>query len=199
MISMTRAEPALPDTFTTAAARRLGVHPRDLYAWRDRGQIIELSRGVFRRADAPEATFPDFLAVKYRAPLAVVCCISAAAVLDLTDELPATVQIAVPGGTHPPLIDHPPATVFRFDEDTFKMGLSHIEAAPGERVRIYDGARTVVDLMRLRHRFGEPVAYTALNRYLRQRDARPSRLLDYAAALHAYGPVRRAIDVASAQ
>jgi hypothetical protein len=42
----------LPATFTTRTALGLGVHPRDLYAGRDSGVLVELSRGVFRRADA---------------------------------------------------------------------------------------------------------------------------------------------------
>ncbi len=46
----------LPSTFTTRDARSLGVHPRDLYAWRDSGEIFELSRGVFRRGDGPRAS-----------------------------------------------------------------------------------------------------------------------------------------------
>ena len=56
----------LPPTFTTSTALSSGVHPRDLYAWRDDGQVIELSRGVFRRAGAPEASYPDLLAVAHR-------------------------------------------------------------------------------------------------------------------------------------
>jgi len=188
----------LPATFTTRTARGLGVHPRDLYSWRDEGQIIELSRGVFRRSDAPSATYPDLLAVAYRVPRAVVCCVAAAAVHDLTDELPAAVQIAVPNGSATPMIDYPPTTSFRFDPETFELGLSRVEAASGEWVRIYSPTRTVVDLMRLRGRLGEPLAYSALHRYLRSRAAKPGLLLDFASKLDVYGPVRRALDVASA-
>lgn len=189
----------LPSTFTTETARLMGVHPRDLYAWRDRGDVVELSRGVFRRADAPPASYPDALAVAYRAPRAIVCCVSAAAVHDLTDEMPAAVQIAVTTDAHPPVIDHPPVQVFRFGRPHFEMGLSSFEAGPGERVRIYDPARTVVDLMRFRRRFGEPIAHTALRRYLNSMD-KPSAalLLDYARALGVFGPVRTALDVMSA-
>jgi len=50
----------------------------------------------------------------------------------------------------------------RFDAPTFELGLSQAEAAPGESVRVYDPSRTVVDLFRLRHRFGEAAAYGAL-------------------------------------
>ena len=189
----------LPPTFTTKSARGLGVHPRDLYRWRDGGEIIEISRGVFRRSDAPLASYPDALAVSYRASRAIVCCLSAAAIHDLADELVASMQIAVPNRDHPPNIDYPPTTVFRFDEDTFELGLSRVEAAPGEWVRIYDPARTVIDLMRLRHRFGEPLAHAALHRYLAASGARPALLLAYAGDLGVYGPMRTALDIASAR
>ena len=49
--------PGLPATFTTATALAAGVHPRVLYGWRDDGEIVELSRGVFQKADAALARF----------------------------------------------------------------------------------------------------------------------------------------------
>lgn len=199
VLSMSSLLPSLPATFTTATARACGVHPRELYWWRDEGDVIPLSRGVFRRADAPPASYPDLLAVAHRAPRAIVCCVSAAAVHDLTDEIPGAVQIAVPTGDRPPQISQPPTDVFRFDTASFELGLSSVEAAKGEHVRIYGPARTVVDLMRLRHRLGEPLAHGALRRYLRRRDARPASLLQLAAELDVRGPVQRALDVALAE
>jgi hypothetical protein len=188
----------LPPTFTTETALARGIHPRALYAARDSGAIAELSYGVFRRADAPPASFPDLLAVAYRNSKAIICLLSAAAVYDLTDEIPPTVQIAVPRSSRPPRISFPPTEVLRFEPSTFELGLTHLEAAPGESVRIYGPARTVVDLMRLRNRIGEPTALSALHRYLRRRDARPPELLNIAAELRVYGPVLHALDVASA-
>ncbi len=190
---------ALASTFTAREAWARGVHPRELYGWRDSGEVIELSRGVFRKADAPQASFPDLLAVAYRAPRAIICCVSAAAVYDLTDGQPIKVQIAVANGAHPPRIGYPPTKVFRFDRATFELGLDRLEAAPREWVRIYDAARTVTDLMRLRHRLGEPLAHGVLNRYLNMRGARPALLLEYAKELDVLGPMRRAVDVATAQ
>lgn len=196
---MANPEVALPPTFTTKTARSLGVHPRDLYARRDSGELQELSRGVFRSADAPPASYPDALAVAYRAPEAIVCCLSAAAVHDLTDEMPPSVQVAVSKRRHSPEIDYPPTTIFRFEEAAFELGLSTFDAAEGEPVRIYDPARTVVDLMRFRHRFGDALAHAALHRALAARSARPALILDYAEALNVFGPVRTALDIASAR
>lgn len=196
---MSTVAAALPPTFTTKVARSLGVHPRDLYAWRDGGEVVELSRGVYRRGDAELASYPDVLAVAYRVPRAVVCGLSAAAIHDLTDELVPAVQIAVPKGSYLPKIEYPPTTVLQFEASAFRLGLSKFEAAPGEWVHVYDPARTVVDLIRLRHRFGEPVAYSALYRFLAKPGARPSFLLDYARELGAFGPMRVALDIASAR
>lgn len=184
----------VPTTFTTHMARARGLHPRDLYRLRDDGDILELSRGVFRRADAPVASMPDLLAVAYRAPATIVCCLSALAVYHLTDEMSRAVQIAVPRGHRPPRILYPPTDVFRFDAGTFDLGMSSVEAAPGEYVRIYSTERTVVDLMRLRGRLGEPIAYGALRRYLRWLNARPNDLLSLARELDVLGPLRRALD-----
>jgi hypothetical protein len=74
-----------------------------------------------------------------------------------------------------------------------------VDAARGERVRIYSAERTVVDLMRLRHRFGESLALGALQRYLRRRDTRPGELIGLARALDVLGPVQTALDVMSAE
>jgi hypothetical protein len=188
----------LPPTFTTRTALDAGLSYRDLYQMRDSGELVELSRGVFRSTEAPAATFPDLLAVAYRAPIGVICAVSAAAAYDLTDEIPQRVQVAVPRGHHRPTITYPPVQVLSFDVDTFELGIGELEAAPGEPVRIYRPNRTVVDLMRLRHQVGEDIALTVLRRYLRTRGAEPGTLLEYARALNVFGPVRTALDVASA-
>lgn len=189
----------LANTFTTAEALGGGMHRRELYGLRDDGTLIELSRGVFRWANAPAPTFPDLLAVSRRVPIAIVCCVSAAAVYDLTDEIPVAVQFAVPRRHRPPRIDYPPTEVLRFTAEKFELGVSSVEAAPGEFVRIYNRERTVADLMRLRNRLGEPLALAALRRYLRGRDARPRELLTMARELNILGPVRTAMDAVTAE
>jgi hypothetical protein len=47
--------------------------------------------------------------------------VSTAAVHDLTDEIPAVVQIAVPKPSRPPHIAFPPTKVFRFGPETFAL------------------------------------------------------------------------------
>jgi len=193
---MTSAEwvARLPATFTTGEAERVGVWRRELYRLRDTGLVHELSRGVYRKADAPESAHLDMLAVARRAPRGVVCLVSALSLHDLTDEVPAAVQIAVPRGTHRPRIAFPATEVSEFDAETFDLGREEAEVAPGERIAVYGPARSVVDAMRMRARVGGPVALRALRRYLTRRGAQPAELLRYARALDVEGPVRQAVD-----
>lgn len=185
---------ALPATFTTAEAERARLWRHDLYRLRDAGVLMELSRGVYRKADAPETAHIDLLAITRRVPSGVVCLISALSLFELTDEVPVTTQIAVPRGAHRPQITYPPAEVLTFDKATFDLGRDTFEAAPDERIDVYGPARSVVDAMRLRSRVGEPLALRALRLYLGRRGAKPAELLDYARALDVEGPVRQAVE-----
>jgi hypothetical protein len=104
--------------------------------------------------------------------------------------------VAVPNRSHSPVIDPPPVAVFRFSEATFELGLSSFEAAPGEYARIYNPARTVVNLVRLRHRMGEthrPLSSPPLP------GDKPSLLLQYANEIKVFGPMKIALDVPSAR
>lgn len=189
----------LPPTFTTERALNAGMHPRALYSLRDSGALRELSRGVFRKADAPASAFLDALAVSHRVPEGIVWGLSAAEIYDLTDWMPTELTLAVSRESHTPHIDYPLVKVTRLQKSSFTVGLTYFDAAPGEKVRIYDSARTVVDLLRFRSRFGDSVAFGALHRYLKRSDANPGLLLDYASSLRALSSSRFALDVALAR
>jgi len=158
----------LPPTFTARAAYDARLSARDLAALREAGEIDELSRSVYRRADAEPTAHLDLLAVCARAPHAVVCGESALSLHELIDDIPHEVHIAVPRGSHRPSISYPPTKVSQYAADTFDYAVERFEAAPGETVPVYGAARAVVDAMRLGGTQGRSLALSALNRYLRR-------------------------------
>jgi predicted transcriptional regulator of viral defense system len=158
----------LPPTFTARAASATGLSSRDLAVLRETGEIHELSRGVYRRADAEPTAHLDLLAVCTRAPHSVVCGESALSLHELIDDIPHEVHIAVPRGSHRPSISYPPTQVSQYAADTFEFAVEPFEAAPGETVPVYSPARAVVDSMRLGGAEGRSLALSALNRYLRR-------------------------------
>jgi predicted transcriptional regulator of viral defense system len=82
--------------FRAKDAAEGGVHWRGLVALRDEGFLVELSRGVFRLADAEMSPYLDLIAVSRRSPRGVICLNSALSFWDLTAEVPAEVHLAVP-------------------------------------------------------------------------------------------------------
>jgi len=192
---MSAALDILPPSFTPAEAVAAGVSRRVVYALRDAGEIVEISRGIYRKASAPVTAHLDLIAAAKRAPRAVVCLTSALAVHELTDEIPPAVQMALPRGVNIPKITYPPVTFSRFDPATFTLGRMMFSAAPGEPVAVYNPERAVADAMRLRHLVGDTVALRALRTYLARPSARPGDLIATARALGDAGPLLHAIQV----
>lgn len=181
--------------FKAGDALEAGIHPRDLYALRDGGFLIELSRGVFRLADAEMIPYLDLVAISQRSPQGAICLNSALSFWDLTDEIPVEVHLAVPRGAHRPVIDYPPVRVHVFAAGTFDLGRERVRLDSGEEIFIYSAERSVVDAVRMRSRVGADVAYEALRRYLRQPGASSGDLLRLARKLRAGGPMSDALEV----
>ena len=181
--------------FRSKEAVATGVSWRDLYALRDAGQVLELSRGLFQLADAAGIGNIDFVAVCARAPHGMIALDSALSYWDLTDQIPSTVHFAVPEGSHRPTIDHLPTSVHVFRAPTFDLGRLEVREADGEQFWITDRERTLVDTFRLRHLVGEDEAHGALRRYLRQPRPKLARVADLARHLRVAGPVTAALRV----
>ena len=181
--------------FKMRDAVELGVHPRDLYSLRDWGFLVELSRGVYRLADAEMSPYLDLVAVSQRSPRGTICLNSALSFWDLTDEVPAEVHLAVPRGAHRPRISYPPVRVHVFAASTFELGRERVRLDTGEKINIYSQERSVVDAVRLRGRVGTSVAYEALRRYLKRPGVSTGGLLRLARRLRAGGPMADALEV----
>jgi predicted transcriptional regulator of viral defense system len=150
----------------TREALRLGIHPRTLYEMRDRGDVEQISGGLYRLATAPPLTHPDWVTVATRIPQAVICLISALAHHGLTTEIPHTIDIALPMHARVPRIGLPIRT-FWFSESVFSTG---VETArfDGVAVRIYSAEKTIADCFKYRNKIGQDVAIEALREYRRK-------------------------------
>src|SRR6266496_306598 len=82
--------------FGVKDAAAVGVADYELRRLRDRGDLIELARGIYQRADAPPSATIDLATVSARVPQGTISLNSALAYWDLTDEIPSTVHISVP-------------------------------------------------------------------------------------------------------
>ncbi len=191
-----RLQPIGP-SFTTSEARAAGLHWEDIYALRDSGDLIELSRGVFRLRAADPTPYLDLIAVSKRVPKGTICLISALWFWELTDEMPSRVDIAVRRGSTRPRVAYPPTSTHIFDAETYELERREIVFESGDAIYVYSAERSVVDAMRVRHNIGADIAFNAVREYLRRRGAAPGRLLEIARPLRAEEPLAAALEVLS--
>lgn len=170
----------LPGTFTYADARAAGLSDLAIRTLVDRGILLRLSRGIYRRADAPPAD-EELLEIALRAPAATLCLVTALARHDLTDQIPDRIDVALPRSQRPPRVS---ALVrwHRFDEPTYAIGRDELTVDEEVRIGLYSPERCIVDAFRMRHQTGEELAVEALRRWLRRSGAVPAALLAMARA-----------------
>ena len=183
----------LPDVFTHADALAADVPESTLYRWRDAGEVELLARGIYTRPGF--SGDPDLTEIAIRAPRATICLTSALTRHGLTDEIPASIDVALPRRQRSPRTAAP-VTWHRFEESTYLLGRTTTSVAEHVQLGVYNAERTICDAYRLRHLCGEEQANEALRRYLRQRGAQPSDLLAMARHFPAAEPaLRRAMQI----
>ena len=160
----------------TRDALRAGIHPRTLYAMRDRGVLERLSWGLYRLADLPPLSNQDLVTVALRVPNGVICLISALAFHSLTTQLPHQVYVALPRGAEPPRLEHPPLRILWFTGRAFTEG-AETHQVDDVAVRVYSPEKTVADCFKYRNKLGLDIAIEALKLYLESRRVPADELL----------------------
>ncbi len=163
----------------TQEALALGIHPRTLYALYAAGRLERLSRGLYRLADLPPLTAPDWVIVARRLPGATICLVSALAFHDLTTQIPHVVDVALRQGAHKPALEYPPLRVFWFSGLAWRAGVE-VHIVDETPVRVFCAAKTVADCFKYRHKLGLDIALEALQRYRRRTEFRIDALMDFA-------------------
>jgi len=184
----------LGDTFTYGEAREAAVSDKRLYRLRDAGEIVALGGGVYRWADAPPAD-DDLVEIAERVPTGTLCLETALARHGLIDAIPAAIDVAVPRGSTRPAL-RAPVRLHQFDRGTFGLGRDLLDVGARRPLGLYSAERSIIDVVRLRHREGSDMAWEALRRWLARPGRSPAQLIDLAGRLPRAEPaLRRALEV----
>src|ERR1019366_5483350 len=126
--------------FRVREAVDVGIPRHALYRLRDAGALQMLSRGVMQPVDSDPAMNTEFAALASRVPKGTICLNSGLSYWDLSDELPATIHLAVPRGAHWPKIETPATTLHRFPAETFELERLGAASHAGGAVWVYSPA-----------------------------------------------------------
>lgn len=168
----------LPETFRFQQALARGVHRTTLARWQVQGLVERVSRGVYRKADAPLTSQNDLVVVASRIPHGVFCLDSALYFHELGTRIPHQVMIAIEREAGTPSIDYPPTRCFRVSGLAFSEGVE-IHRVGEVELKIYSKAKTVADCFKYRNKLGTDVALEALRALVRQPGFVASELLHY--------------------
>lgn len=125
------------------------------------GKLERVGRGLYRLPQAPRSEFEGLATVAVRAPQVVFCLLTALQIHELTTQLPRQVWVALPRGSHPPRLDHPPVKMIQVGAEAHSLGVQVLER-DGTQLRVYGVARTVADCFKHRNKIGLDVALEAL-------------------------------------
>lgn len=166
---------SLGPVFRWSEAQAAGMADPRLYRLIREGAVERIGHGLYRWTDA-EIEDLDLIEIAAASPLATLCLTTALARHDLTDEIPARIDVAVPRGTTMPKTTAP-AAWHRFNPETFAIGRGVLGLVGGLQIGLYGPERTIIDVYRLRHIEGVELGRDALKRWLRWRGAQPAALL----------------------
>lgn len=164
---------------TMSEAMKVGIHRRELYALRDRGDLEVISRGLYRLVDTPDLSLPDFVPVAKKIPHGVICLISALAFHEITTQIPHFVYVALPSQAHKPAIAYPPMRYFWYSQKLLKTGVQE-HSIDGCTIMIFDIEKTLVDCVKFRNKIGMDVVLEALKMYWQSRKTNLDKLFEYA-------------------
>lgn len=171
-----------------------GLSAERLYRYRGERHLEQLGRGLYRRANASPADH-NLLEISHRVPEGTLCLTTALARHGLTDVIPDRIDIAIPRGGRIPALQSP-ANIHVFANDTFDLSRGVIRVGDGLTPGLYSAERSLIDVIRLRHRGGAEVAWEALRRWLRRKGAKPAALIEMARSFHgAKSAVHQALEV----
>lgn len=158
---------------------KAGFHPDVLIALEKEGKVEKIARGLYRLTDYALGSHPDFVTASLQAPRGVICLLSALAFHEATNEIPRSVDIAIPAGTRANKIKYPPVRFYRFSPKAWEAGIENREIE-GHKVRVYNLAKTIVDCFKFRNKIGMDVARGALKTAVTEKNIKPKEIMQYA-------------------
>lgn len=164
-----------------------GITAATVRRMREKGLIHQLARGLYQLPDAATDANHSLAEAAKLVPKGIVCLVSALAFHQLTDTIPRSVWMAIGPKDRRPVVKQPPLQIVRFGDKVFQPGIEK-HTIEGVSVRIYNPAKTVVDLFRYRQSAGKRyqkapglnLALEGMREALRQRKATPSAIAEYA-------------------
>ena len=179
---------------TTAQIEKAGISRVLIPTFIEDGFLVRERKGIYSYAD----DFPDDLQIIQKNNPKVIYSYGTALYLwDMTDRTPHVWDISVPQGFNASRIkkDHTNLRTHYINADRWNVGITETLTPNGNKVRLYDKERCIIDLIKRKDKMDKQIYLHALRKYFADGTTDKSRLIRYAKTFHIERPVRDYIDI----
>jgi predicted transcriptional regulator of viral defense system len=156
------------------------------------GEIVRVSRGVYRAAAAIEDEMFSFQAI-YKS--SIYSHETALYLHDLSDRTPLAYSVTVPIGYHSTSLIKSKHKIFYLNRTLFGLGIISMKSPHGNPIRATGLERTICDILRSRNQVDIQLVYEALKRYVNRIEKKLDLLYTYAKRFRIQKIVREYIEV----
>ncbi len=133
---------------TTKDAVALGVTKPAFQRFVEKNGYERVAHGIYQ---SPDDWPDDFYVISRRSERAVFSHGTALYLHNMTDREPLKYAVTVPTGYNPTKLAADDIKVYTVKKELYGLGLTECETMYGNKVRVYDPERTVVDIVRNRN------------------------------------------------
>ena len=179
---------------TTDELKDMGYSYYKIEKLEEDGFIQRANRGTYENLGYTGEENDFYCAAAY-VPKGVICLMSAARYHELTNYLPSAVDVAIERKKKvSTLPDWPDIKIFYYDTDRMDIGVTEVDE-DGNRFKIFDIEKTVVDIVYYRNKVGIEETSEILKNYLKRSNRNIDQLYTYAKKLRCEKILRTYLEV----
>ena len=179
---------------TTSQIEKAGISRVLIPTFIDEGVLVKESRGIYYYADE----FPDDLQIIQKNNPRVIYSYGTALYLwDMSDRTPHVWDVSVPQGFNATRLkkDNQNIRLHYINADKWSVGITETLSPDGNKVRLYDKERCIIDLIKRRDKMDKQIYLHALREYFSDSKNDHAQLIRYAKIFHIERPVRDYMDI----
>jgi predicted transcriptional regulator of viral defense system len=134
----------------------------------EKGNLERAERGIYRQMQADISEYESLLVASLIVPKGVICLLSALRFHDLTTQNPFEIWMAIEPSAHRPKPQSVSLRLVHFSGESLTEGIETHEIT-GEKLRVYNPAKTIADCFKFRHKIGLDTALEALREARRKK------------------------------
>ena len=179
---------------TTSQIEKAGISRVLIPSFVEEGVLVKEKRGVFSLAEE----FPDNLQVIQKNNPRVIFSYGTALYLwDMSDRTPHVFDISVPQGFNATRIkkDNRNIRLHYINADKWNVGITETLSPYGNKVRLYDKERCIIDLIKRKDKIDKQIYIQAIREYFSDKTTDKTKLIKYAGVFNIERQVRDYMDI----